>query len=418
MNRAAIAVLLLLAIATMPVSDARETFLVLKELDGALEIRGPYYTVKLDPNKGGGISSWRVADGKELLGGPIPSLALNAYTGNFTKGRLTLGATEFPISTLAYMPWRATVVANTSELITISLEPSDGALEDVKPLRVSAIMRFLTWAPWIEYSITFTNPTGSNVVLRGPSGGPELYLIVYTNETERWSGVVVDAGGKALGGARLASGEERLAIALSSASLIYESNKKIGYVAGLSRPSPETVIVGFYRGKVGNATVPNAVTIAIRLLDAYIIRPEQSLTISLRVSYVPYNPVLLLASGLEGAAVVANQTAYLDLLTLGQRNPLEALAEASRTIESLRTQVNNLTRKVAELEGLRSYWENEMKILRDEISGLRSSLSSRNVLTIGLAALAAILGFAGGLIAKRGREIVEVEERARRRRRP
>lgn len=419
MKRVVIALALLLVVAVAPISEGREMFLRLRQIDDALEVSNPYYTIKIDAAKGGGISSWKLYDGKELVGGPIPSLAINAYTGDAIKGRIRLVDSTAPLSTLAYMPWSSTIVANTSELVAIYLKPSEEALEDVKPLEVSVIMRFLTWAPWVEYSLTFTNPTGSEVKLKGPAGGPEFYLIVYSDEVEKWSGAVVDVGTRTLGGAKLASGEERVAISLLSAALIYESNNKISYVAGLSQLSQETVIVGFTRGKVGNATVPNAATLSIKMLDEYVIKPEQSLEISFRVSYLPYNPVLLLSSGLEGPAIVANQTLLLDFLRLGERNPLETIAEYTRTIQSLRGEVANLTKRIGELEGLKSYWDNEMRILRDEISSLRESLSTRNVLTIGLVLLGAILGFAGGLVAQRRREGgVEVEERARRRRRP
>lgn len=391
-----------------------------------VSIISPLISVNLKQSMGGGITAWKTVEGgrdRDMteLAYPLPSLVLYAYTSNVTgRYTFTLGDRSHTVAlpTITYLPWRAEVVANTSELIVVTMSPSPEAARDIRPLEVSVTVRARLWSPTLEYTITFVNPSAEAVNLKGPFRGPQIYLIVYTSDPSKWFGVVTDTGTDKFRGQRL-NGTEGVRLLVNAESVAMASyadpknSASLNQLVGIQPLEPRTLLVSFSRGlRLGNVTVSNAAVLTVALQEVTL-SPQQSLTFSFRVAYLPYNPVLFSMAGLDSSAVIANRGYLNNLTVLALRDPIESFAELRGQVNNLSREVERLSARARELEGLKSYWDNEIKIKDNEIRNLRERLEGRNLVTIGLAALGLVLGLVGGLVAARARETREVPKKRR-----
>ncbi|MCX8195587.1 MAG: TMF family protein [Acidilobaceae archaeon] len=387
-----------------------------------VSITGPLVSVNLRLSTGGGVTTWRTVDeGRERdmteLAYPLPSLVISAFTRNVT-GRYSFvldnRAFTAALPTVTYLPWRAEVAVNSSELIVINMSPSEEAQRDISPLRLTVTVKARLWSPALEYYVTFENPSSESVTLRGPYRGPLVYLIVYTSEPAKWAGIVVDTGTDRLraqvfngtAGMRFTVEADAIALALFEDP---KNPKSLRQVVGIEPLRPKSLFVNFSRGlRLGDATIGNAVAMLISTQEVTL-APEESFTMAFRVSYLPYNPVILSMAGLDAAAIVASRGHLTNITTLAYRDPLKSMAELRAEVEGLSREVDKLKARIGELEGLKSYLENEMKIKDKEIADLRSSLAGKNTISLGLLVLGLVLGLVGGLVAARGREAVTRE---------
>ncbi|MDM7275621.1 MAG: hypothetical protein P3X22_005845 [Thermoprotei archaeon] len=271
----ALAALVALACVQAGIVEGQVKLLTSEVRDGKLIVSNQFYTIVMDFRRGASIVNWTI----NTPGGPVnligsgdflPSVLLNAYTKNLTgvyeftyKGRRL----SVPLSTLAYKPWNYTIVANTTELLTVKLTPSPEALKDVEPLQVFVTVKFKVWSPSIEYEILLINFSNETVTLRGPFGGPEVHLVVDDGSPGHWLMSMADSGLSYLGGK--ASGETETplrASALEAAVLLrLESpgnTSLINYMAGFKPLEPLSYTLVFYRGfEVGNTTVETPVVL-------------------------------------------------------------------------------------------------------------------------------------------------------------
>ncbi|MEN2999834.1 MAG: hypothetical protein ABDH61_04590 [Acidilobaceae archaeon] len=395
--------------------------------ENSVSIISPLLGVNIRLNQGGGITTWKaVEEGRERdmteLAYPLPTLAIYAYTKNVT-GRYTfvLGDRSHTVSlpTLTYQRWRAELIANASELISVVLTPSPEAASDIEPLQVSVTVRARLWSPALEYTITFVNPSAEAVTLKGPFRGPQIYLIVYTSDPSKWVGTIVDTGTDKFRGQRL-NGTEGVRVLVNADSIAMASyadpknTASLNQLVGIQPLEPRTLFVNFSRGlRLGNVTVRNAVALTFATQEVTLL-PQQSFTISFRVAYLPYNPVMFSMAGLDSSAIIAHQGYLNNLTTLAFRDPIASFVELRSQVNNLSKEVEKLSARTKELEGLKSYWENEIKIRDNDLKSLKGTLEERNLVTIGLLALGFVLGLAGGFVAARAREGVAREVPRRR----
>ena len=166
--------LTLLVLSMLTSAERNPPFVLSSVGNGVITVSNYYYTVRLDFNKGISISSWVVVlpNGSKVellrLGSILPSILINAFVNRstgyyeFTHNDLPV---RIPLSTLAFKPWNFTIIANTTDLLSIRVIPSDMALIDVKPLRVEAIIKSRIWSPSMEYTIKFHNPLNETIIL-------------------------------------------------------------------------------------------------------------------------------------------------------------------------------------------------------------------------------------------------------------
>ncbi|MEM0366160.1 MAG: hypothetical protein QXJ70_03775 [Acidilobaceae archaeon] len=376
-------------------------------------VLSPFYHITFDLNRGFGVVGWVIRNDRgefiDLIGGgyPLPSLVLNAYTRDNLTGRYTfiLGNRTYtiPLSTLVYNEWDFEIYSNTSELITLIFTPSSRAQVDIDPLTITVTAKFRLWSPSVEFTFEIYNPSNKTIAVRGPRGGPELYLIAYSGDHDKWHGVIADTGLPFFGGTLLSEGSVNIAISLDSASLVYIdsiNNKSIvRYIAGLRVLEPQSFYVQFSRGLTfGDAFIANAMALNLTLPETLLIQPGGSKTIRFLVSYIPYNPSLVISSGLESSLLVAYREYPAILFNLTTIDTNELIKNLSRIIQTLKDNLTRLDTRVRELEGLKSYWDTEIKIRDSTIKELQSRLGRQNLISISLMGIGLILGVIGGFI--------------------
>jgi len=424
--------LVLLATPLASLSERNPPFVISSVSGGVVTVSNYYYTVKLDFNRGISISSWSVilpnGSRVELLriGSVLPSILLNAYVSRtgyyeFTYEGLTA---RIPLSTLAFKPWSYRVVANTTDLLSIEATPSNEALVDVSPLTVRAVIKARIWSPSIEYTITFHNPSNETVTLKGPHGGPEVVLVVDDGSPGNWILSLADTGLGYLGGtADVEPGDPVRAFSLEAVALVRLADvgdrASILYLAGFKPLQPLSYTVVYHVGvNAGNASIDTPVLLKL-IAEPVTLRPGESFELRFNVAYVYGEPAVLAQAGLEPAAIVVNSGVLSQIIGLSNvedylRNLTRPLQDRIRGLEE---SISKLKSRVGELEGLKSFWENEISIRDSQIKRLQAQVSRQNMISLGLLALGLVLGFTGGLLVSRVRreELPVIKKRERRR---
>jgi len=413
-------------------AERNPPFVISNVSNGVVTVSNYYYTVKLDFKRGVSVASWVVVlpNGSSVellrLGSIIPSILFNAFT-NRSSGyyEFTYNGTpaRIPLSTLAFKPWSFEVVSNTTDLLVIQAKPGDEASVDVKPLNVTAIIKARIWSPSLEYIVRFENPSNESVTLRGPDGGPEIIIVVDDGSPDSWILSLADTGLGYLGGtADVKPGEPIRAFSLDAVALVRLENvtdkTSALYFVGVKPVQPLSYLA-LYQVGVRAEGVRLDTPVVLRLIaDPVTLKPGDSFEFRFNVAYVYREPVVLAQSGLEPAAIVVDSNVLSNLIGFYNfegyvRNLTKPLQDR---IGELQGNISRLESRVRELEGLKSFWENEISIRDGEIKSLRSQLSRQNLISLGLLALGLVLGFSGGFVASRfRREEVAVRRRERRR---
>ncbi len=424
--------LILLAMSVAAQAERNPPFILSSVVDGVVVVSNYYYTVKLDFNRGVSISSWMVVlpNGSKVellrIGAVLPSILVNAYVNKST------GYYEFvyggqtgriPLSTLAFKPWNFRIISNTTDLLTVRATPSDEALIDVRPLIVDAIIKARIWSPSLEYTITFYNPSNETITLTGPNGGPEIMLVVDDSSPDHWILSLADTGLEYLGGtADVKPGEPVRTINLEAVALVRLANvsdkTSFLYLAGFKPLQPLSYTLLYHVGvKAGNVSLETPVILRL-ILEPVTLKPGDSFNIRFNVAYVYREPATIVQAGLEPAAIVVDSGLLGQVIGLSNfegyvRNVTKPLLDKIRELEG---NISKLESRVRELEGLKSFWENEISIRDSQVRSLRAQLSRQNLVALGLLALGVVLGFSGGLLVSRiRREEVPVRKKERKR---
>jgi hypothetical protein len=190
------------------------------------------------------------------------------------------------------------------------------------------------------------------------------------------------------------------------------------YFVGVKPVQPLSYLALYQVGVRAEGVRLNTPVVLRLIADPVTLKPGDSFEFRFNVAYVYREPVVLAQSGLEPAAIVVDSNVLSNLIGFYNfegyvRNLTKPLQDR---IGELQGNISRLESRVRELEGLKSFWENEISIRDGEIKSLRSQLSRQNLISLGLLALGLVLGFSGGFVASRfRREEVAVRRRERRR---
>ncbi len=121
----------------------------------------------------------------------------------------------------------------------------------------------------------------------------------------------------------------------------------------------------------------------------------------IRATFSEYDPYAVLATGLEEPVKAAYPRSSRDYQ--GVVFEAELLDRLNQTINLMKNRLKNITeenealkKNLSECTGCKSYWSNELKVMKYQVKRLQERLRNDGILAVGVFILGIILGFGGG----------------------
>ena len=360
--------------------------------NNTLTVDTEFYSIKLNASVSGIIEDITVKSSRgriDVFDNGLPSI--------FSATIWVLDSNGEPLEIdLSSVEWNISVLENTSSLLVASFSPSLVGYNASIDVRI--IASFRASIPYFTYLLAVRNSGEGELSLSSPRGSVAVRVgfnntghnvsftaytiaggyrpVAFTNETElTW--IFGQAPSTIIA---LASGEEPV-FAVMTRPL---------------NPVPERALAR----TEGNSSV---VTI---LYPNATLKPLESMLISIDVGYIPADPVPLALAGIADALDRLGPEASSlveDLIRLPSQ--VEAMnrtiQDLEERVESLQERVENLTDELKNYQGIESFYKSDIRKLQDQVNRLRGELRSSNERMIAGIAGGIILGFIGGLIARR-----------------
>ncbi len=297
---------------------------------------------------------------------------------------------------LSAVEWNITVLENTSSLLVAAFNPS---LEGYNAsIDVRVIVSFRASVPYFTYLLAIRNSGEEDISLSSPRGGIAVRAgfnhagynvtfaaytiaggyrpVVFTNET-RLTWVFGQTGSTIIA---LASREE----------------PEFAVIARPLSPVPERAVA---------RTEANSSLVTV-IYPNITLKPLETTLLSIDVGYVPADPIPLALAGIADALERLGPEASSlinDLLELPSQLEVmnRTIQDLEERVESLQDRVENLTETLENYQGIEDFYKSDIKRLQDQVKRLRDELRGSNERMIAGIAAGIILGFIGGLIARR-----------------
>ncbi|MEB3860358.1 MAG: hypothetical protein LRS43_04015 [Desulfurococcales archaeon] len=372
--------------------EAQTTLIESSLANGTLIVDTEFYTVRLNTSVRGVLEDvvLKGVDGRVDVFDPGAPSFLSPLISVVGSGGEVLEIN------LSDAEWEIGVLENTSNLLVASLTPS---LEGYNvSLDVNVIVSFRASLPYFTYLLAMRNSGDEALSISGPRGS--VAVSVGFNNIE---GNVTFAAYTVAGGYR---------------PVVFENESLIKWVFGETQssllaiaPGEDAEFIVFTRpvyplpstalGEAGGNSSSITVFYPNMTLNAL-----ETRTLSLDIGYVPADPIPLALAGLGDAMerLGGNFSAAIEyLISLPERvEEMNAtIRNLEETLESLRSQVDNLTETLERYQGIEDFYKSDVKRYQDLANRFREELRGSNQRMIAAATAGIILGFIGGIIARR-----------------
>jgi hypothetical protein len=374
------------------VAGAREALLESTTGNGTLTVETVFYSVKFNVSVGGLIEDLTL----KTAGGEVDVFDQGLPSPFGSTIYLSGGGGEVIEIELSRAEWEISVLENTSKLLVASFTPSLEGYNASVDVRV--IASFRASIPYFTFLLAVTNRGDSDLSLAGPEGGVAMGL-----------GFTAAGGNVSFAVYTIAGGYRPLVFENESTITWVFGGRQSTLLAVVQAAGPGFVVMARPLDPVPSRAVgvseANASSITIVYGNATL-GPKEARAFSLDIGYIPAEPVPLALAGIGDAVEGLGGNLSLSVERLLELPDLvEEMNETIRSLEervdSLSNQVENLTETLEEYRGIESFYKSDIRKYQNQVERLRSELRDSGQRLLAGIAVGVILGFVGGLVARR-----------------